>query len=293
LPEEYYLRKLSITIRILIRLIMKYDLREQKVEGKTYSLFGNSEVTDGYYQLISKLADEILGHTSGINNAISELDKFIRHQGHLVKFKSSSYIEEFFPRLKDSLSVYTPNVKSHLNELSLYKRVFDKRLGTTEDQYHLYMLKIELVNRLYKNDFIKCNYKIALLPHCLKDLSKECKSEADDFDYTCKGCSKNCYINAVSQLLKEHDIHPYIWMKADLKKLLYKSTRRCHVDQVEKNLGILGIACIPELESGMRKCVKAGIPVVGLPLNANRCGRWFGEFYDNSINMDRLKQLFT
>ena len=60
-----------------------------------------------------------------------------------------------------------------------------------------------------------------------------------------------------------------------------------------QTLGILGIACIPELVWGMRKCRKHHIPVVGLPLDANRCARWMGEFHKNSINIERLEQLIS
>ena len=54
---------------------------------------------------------------------------------------------------------------------------------------------------------------------------------------------------------------------------------------------ILGIACIPELAWGMRKCMKYDIPVVGLPLNANRCRRWWGKFYHNSVDLEALQKL--
>jgi hypothetical protein len=37
--------------------------------------------------------------------------------------------------------------------------------------------------------------------------------------------------------------------------------------------------------------MKNNIPVVGLPLNANRCRRWFGEFHPNSIDLDELEGL--
>ena len=57
------------------------------------------------------------------------------------------------------------------------------------------------------------------------------------------------------------------------------------------SLGILGIACIPELVWGIRKCSKYKIPVVEIPLNANRCMRWFGEFFNNSINLNELEKL--
>jgi len=61
--------------------------------------------------------------------------------------------------------------------------------------------------------------------------------------------------------------------------------------QEKRTFGVLGIACIPELISGMRRCRKNNIPVVGIPLNANRCIRWFGEFFPNSIDLDELEKL--
>ena len=58
-----------------------------------------------------------------------------------------------------------------------------------------------------------------------------------------------------------------------------------------RTFGVLGIACIPELIWGMRKCRKNNIQVVGIPLNANRCVRWFGEFFPNSIDLMELEKL--
>jgi hypothetical protein len=58
-------------------------------------------------------------------------------------------------------------------------------------------------------------------------------------------------------------------------------------------LGVLGIACIPELVWGMRRCARAGMPVLGLPLDANRCARWLGEFRPNSVNLTRLETLLV
>jgi hypothetical protein len=41
----------------------------------------------------------------------------------------------------------------------------------------------------------------------------------------------------------------------------------------------------------MRNCRKNNIPVVGIPLNANHCIRWFGGFYPNSIDLDEPERL--
>jgi hypothetical protein len=41
----------------------------------------------------------------------------------------------------------------------------------------------------------------------------------------------------------------------------------------------------------MRMCAKLGIPVVGVPLNANRCARWMGEFYPTSVEMNEVERM--
>jgi hypothetical protein len=187
--------------------------------------------------------------------------------------------------IHDTLKPYTTQTQEHLRNLPFLKRIRDKRLATTEEQYHLYMLEIELMNRLNRDAFLRADRKISLQPYCLQDFSVDCKAKDTGFDYQCLHCSKKCFQNHASLLLKKHHIEPYIWKGAGIKKAL-KETR----DQ-NKTLGILGIACIPELVMGMRKCMKYKIPVVGLPLNANRCIRWFGEFYPNSVDLSELEKL--
>jgi hypothetical protein len=89
----------------------------------------------------------------------------------------------------------------------------------------------------------------------------------------------------VSDLLQAHQIQPYIWRQVHLKQYLGQLIK------AGKNVGVLGIACIPELVHGLRRCTRLRLPVVGLPLNANRCRRWLGEFYDNSVDLDALARL--
>jgi hypothetical protein len=85
---------------------------------------------------------------------------------------------------------------------------------------------------------------------------------------------------AAGRLLRRHHARPYIWMDADLKRLLREKAA------APGGLGVLGIACIPELVAGMRLCARAG-----LPLDANHCARWLGEFLPNTVSLGRLEPL--
>ncbi len=184
------------------------------------------------------------------------------------------------------LKKYTENTDEHLRTLS-FSKFWDRRLATTREQYHLYMLEIELTNRLLAFEFINADKKIALLPYCLQDFTVSCKSDKNGFDYQCRHCSANCFQNHASAILKDHHIEPYIWMGGDMKQMAKYTAKE------ERSFGVLGIACIPELTWGMRNCRKNNIPVVGIPLNANRCVRWFGKFFPNSIDLTELERVVT
>jgi hypothetical protein len=260
------------------------------VNGKTYSLFGKSGSTLEYYETIRSLADKILEKNPDICKLIDNINQFSSKKKYLRRILTSKNtvapISTLIQLIDPFLKEYTENTEEHLRTLPVSK-FWDQRLATTREQYHLYMLEIELTNRLSAASFKKADKRIALLPYCLQDFSVKCKSEKNGFDYQCRHCSAGCYQNQASEILKKHDIEPYIWMGGDMKQLAKYTLRE------KRTFAVLGIACIPELMWGMRNCRKNNIPVVGLPLNANRCIRWFGEFFPNSIDLNELGKLIS
>jgi hypothetical protein len=186
-----------------------------------------------------------------------------------------------------TFSEYTKATDAHLRELGFFSFLRDRTLATSREQYHLYILEFELVNRLNLKAFLACKHKVALLPHCLRFTIDNCKAESDGLDWICRECTKSCFVNRVSQILRGKGIKPYIWWEANLKDFFQNLRKR------GESVGILGIACIAELVRGMRRCQKAGLPVVGVPLNANRCARWWGEWHPTSVDLMKLEHLIS
>jgi hypothetical protein len=147
------------------------------------------------------------------------------------------------------------------------------------------MIEIELTNRLNQKLFRNCSRKIALLPYCLREFDHACKASQGDFDTACRNCSKTCFTGMVSKLLRQYGIEPYIWMGSRLRDLVSAEKKKGSTP------GVFGIACIPELVTGMRECSKLDLPVMGIPLNANRCIRWTGKFLENSVYLEKLEEL--
>ena len=142
------------------------------VHGKTYSLFSTDESREGYFIEIKRLADLFLQRCSDARKLLSLIQKAGKKR-YLVGLKISrderQLLDFVRETLRQSMSVYTQKVAEHLRTLPLSRRT-DPTLTTTEEQYHLYMLEIELVNRLYRQEFKQAEFKFALLAHCLPRL---------------------------------------------------------------------------------------------------------------------------
>ncbi|MGO9612499.1 MAG: DUF116 domain-containing protein [Dissulfurispiraceae bacterium] len=256
------------------------------VSGKTYSLFGVDASTEEYFATIRTLAESLLGLCPDQQVLLYHVQKAA---GMRLK-KSSSYarndslIAHIQKTLSGALCPYTQAVKEHLKSVPLSQR-FDKTITTREKEYHLHMLEIELINRVYRKAFRKSGYKVAFLPHCLRDFRPRCRSVSGDMEHVCMACTDDCFINLGSQLLKKYGVRSYLSITVDQEKL-FGMLKREHPD-----IGALGIACVPELAHGMRLCINLGIPAVGIPLNANRCARWMKKAHESSFSLEELEKL--
>jgi len=252
------------------------------VNGKTYSLFADSQTSDQYFQTASELTDFLLKRFDLRENDLLQIikagtrKKLFGNKNEKPKFINNN--------LKNYLSKYTPGVKKHLRGMSLLQR-FDATLRTKQAQYFWYMIEIELVNRIYIDRFKQAEFKMALLPHCLRDFLPRCLSVAGDVEHVCQGCTKDCHIHLGSKLLKQYGIEPYISITIDQKRLFQELKIKY------PNMAALGIACIPELARGMQLCLSLDIPAIGIPLDANRCARWMGKAYETSFNLEELEKL--
>jgi hypothetical protein len=268
---------------------MKYTRPEYRhIEGKTYSLFGLSDSTSEYFKTIHELAERVSTMEPDTKELVEKLQRFSVRKRSLKRAienkREGNPMDEILNLIDPFLKKYTVNTEEHLKHIALSK-LWDRRIATTREQYHLYMLEVELTNRLNIIKFRQADRKIALLPYCLQDFTVNCRSEKSGFDYQCRHCSSGCFQNHSSKILKNNNIEPYIWQGGNMKQLAKTTLNE------RKSFAVLGIACLPELIQGMRDCRKRNIPVVGLPLNANRCIRWFGEFFPNSVDLEELRKL--
>jgi hypothetical protein len=288
-PIEYFTyRYAGVYTKKRMKKILPYHEDPPPYTGKTYSLYGGHTGTERYYRTVKKLTDELLHYCPDEKRLLSHVQMAGSARSFFKKPSEKnicpSLISFIKKEVKASLSLYTKNVKRHLRTLPISQR-FDRILKTREEQYYLYMVEIELTNRIYKDQFKHSAYKFSLIAHCLRDFRPECQSTQGDIESECAGCTRECFVHLGSVLLKKYEIHPYISVTMDLEKL-FRNIKAAH-----QSIGALGIACVPELAQGMRLCVKSGIPPVGIPLDANRCARWMQHARETSFSLKELEAL--
>ena len=263
------------------------------MQGKTYTLCADDGGSKKYYEDVRRLLSDILDKALGENEKEKELLQIIRQMSTrsiLRGFSKNPAYKDIqkaiLTAISTRLSPYTTNVAPHLRGRSISER-FDSIISTKEYQYHLYMLEIELTNRLYAEKFKNSIYRFALIAHCLRDFRPDCRAEPGVVEELCKSCTKECYIHLAGVLMNSYGIDPYISVEMDQEKLF----RKLKADH--QSIGALGIACIPELVGGMRLCISLGIPAVGIPLDANRCSRWMDKALENTFSLKELERLLS
>jgi hypothetical protein len=256
----------------------------EQLTGRTYSLYSIDNNTEIYFSLVKKYSSDLCRlYGNDLKKLLDDLRLASRSRKKFSTWINNIKDIDTDTMLK-SFSTFIPGLDSHLKSLKALDK-YESVLGLKDYQYYTAMIEIDITNRLNISAFMKSEYKLALLPHCLHDLEKDCMAVSDGFENVCRRCSKACYVRKLNDLLNQENIHPYIWRNRTLKsmfKQLYKTY---------SSVGVLGIACIPELIHGTRRCFAAGIPAVGIPINANLCRRWMGEFYPNSVSLSELEML--
>ncbi len=253
--------------------------------GRTYTLTDNKGESTLYYQLVRELADRFLDiipdevvlrdsirNASTWKGVLRRLSRRERHVGKILR------------DLDNALTPFLTGVNEHLRTLSLAERL-DRTMRTSRDQYLFYMLEIELTNRINHDSFLKAPWRMALIAHCLRDFRKGCQSKRGEIEDQCTHCDLECYVHMGSELLDRYQVNPFISVSMDQKNLF------AELKDDHPEVGVLGIACVPELVMGMRLCEGLGIPAVGVPLDANRCSRWLGECLETTFSLEELERL--
>ena len=211
-----------------------------------------------------------------------------------LKTKSTNYISFFFDFAlnhvkyikklgEDNLINYLPNLENYLN--TYRKHHYNKEdiiyCGKGFVQYYFNMIFSELMNDIFRDDFLNTDRKIVFLPACMTQDKTPCKRSNTSYGGKCNFCSSNCNVNKISKLGKKYNFKVYI--------IEHETTLSSLDINENKNIGIIGIACIPNLISGGFKALRLGFIPQCVVLDYCGCSNhWLYKKHMTKINENRL-----
>ena len=201
-----------------------------------------------------------------------------------------SFASWFETQSRARLGRYTPHVERFLNETHPGYRWREDVIfcGRRRVEYHLNMVGTEILNRSFRELFLKTDRKIVLLPPCMKAKPKnECEAETTPFGERCAACTPNCRVHQATRLGEKHGFTVLI-MPHELSVFSNEKMRSA----AEIKMGVVGVSCPLTNVTGGWETKELGVPAQGVLLDYCGCPwHWHPEGIPTDINFDQLLQV--
>ncbi|MGG7176350.1 DUF116 domain-containing protein [Clostridium paraputrificum] len=266
----------SIRGRLFTSILMKRKIIKKNIDLDDFKLVVIWMESTGDFK------EEVLR----IRNWISFLDA---RDNEYVNDLFSHGLEEadyLYNEGKYILGEYTSNVGKYL-ECYKEKHLNKEDIiycGKNEIQYFFNMVAAEIMNKVYREEFLETTIKKVFTPSCMRQVEKECLSEKSAIGYICKNCTKNCNVNKLTEMGKKEGFQVYI--------IPHETMLFSYLSEENSKIGIVGIACVLNLVSGGWKALRLGFKPQCVVLDYCGCdNHWLNNRVMTSINIDRIKKI--
>lgn len=181
---------------------------------------------------------------------------------------------------------YTSHVNAFIQKNDEKMKWQEHRLFCTRSrvEYHLNMVGAEIMNRAFRENFLKTKEKRVLLPICMRAQSEACKAHKSQEGYRCTGCTEECSVRHITLMGRQHGFKVFI--------IPHASTAFSKLTGNDGQIGIVGIACVLNLVSGGYKAKALGFEPQCVLLDYCGCKKhWHEHGLTTSINLEGLKRI--
>lgn len=197
------------------------------------------------------------------------------------------FAQWFEARSEKVIGIYTEHVPTFL-ETSYGNHSFREDVvfcGRSRVEYHLNMVGAEIMNRDFREAFLKSKEKRLLLPVCMRYNSESrCQARRTKNGDICMHCSAACTVNKLSRMGKEHGFQVLIISHGS--SAFREETIRFG------EVGIIGVACVLNLIAGGWRARNLHFVPQCVLLNSCGCKKhWHPEGMITSISMNHLKKI--
>jgi len=198
-----------------------------------------------------------------------------------------SFAAWFEARSQAALGQYTPHVERFLAETHPSYRWREDAIfcGRQRVEYHLNMVGTEILNRAFREPFLRTERKLVLLPPCMKaQPDHRCRAQPTPFGARCAGCTPDCRVHQLTELGKAHGFGTLIL--PDELSVFSSGTVKPMDDE---RTGIIGVSCVLTNVSGGWETRTLGIPAQGVLLDYCGCSwHWHEKGIPTDVNLGQL-----
>jgi hypothetical protein len=193
----------------------------------------------------------------------------------------------FEARSQAALGRYTPHVEQFLAETHPGYRWREDVIfcGRQRVEYHLNMVGTEILNRAFREKFLKTDRKIVLLPPCMTAQPRnQCEARSTPFGSRCAGCTPGCRVHQVTKLGEKRGFEVLI-MPHELSVFSNKQMQ----PTMDSTVGIVGVSCPLTNVTGGWETKDMGLPAQSVLLDYCGCPwHWHREGIPTDINLYQL-----
>ncbi len=194
------------------------------------------------------------------------VDSFLEH-GYTTFDKEFANIDEFICRARD----LTDHPEQEIRR-------------TPKEKYLLDVVSFGIYDRLNREAFNRTKDTLIILPDCLSLNNPDCERVETEFGDVCRQCTEACQAYHVVELAK-----PYGARVSFAKRKMSQQIEH-HAGEL-RNIGVIGVACMVMLASGMRTCAELDIPARGVLLSFTGCEHWNDQPFGSRFPMSWLKEI--
>lgn len=197
----------------------------------------------------------------------------------------------FAKRSSEVLGVYTARVNRFLANFDASSRSDTLFCTSPALEYHVNMVGVEIINKLWQQSFRETEHQLLVLPGCLRSHPSSCTAEEWIVGFKCNRCSKGCQIKQLSVLGDYFDFE-VVFVK-------HQSSLVSHVQGLDKleqrgRLGILGVACTLSLLEGGFMLESHKVPGQCVPLDFCGCkSHWHREGLTARVSVERVLDIMV
>ena len=196
-----------------------------------------------------------------------------------------------------ALGRYTPQVERFLTRVHPRYRWREDAIfcGRRRIEYHLNMVGTEILNRVFRLEFLGTGRKVVVAPPCMRAQPDDtCQARPTSFGARCASCTPGCRVHQLTRLGDRFGFGVVI-MPEDLRVFSASQMIVSHpTPAIEDRVGFVGISCVLTNAPGGWETQELGVPAQGVLLDYCGCRyHWHKDGIPTDINFDHLLQVLN